>query len=109
MLGLGPTWVLSASFYMSMMALYYANVVASQSELERQVQNHRATAIQLHEAKEEAEAANRAKSAFLAKMSHQLRTTLNAVTGYSELVLVDAELDGRKHHLVADFRHIIPT
>ena len=35
---LGITSVLSATVYMSMMALYYAELVASQSELEREVQ-----------------------------------------------------------------------
>src|SRR5260370_27961221 len=104
MLGLGPTWVLSASFYMSMMALYYANVVSSQSELEREVQNHRATAIQLREAKEEAEGANRQKSEFLAKMSHELRTPLNAVIGYTEMLLEDAAADGRKEQQLAHLR-----
>jgi signal transduction histidine kinase len=106
MSGLGLTSVLSATVYMSMMALYYANVVASQSELEREVQNHRATAIKLREAKEEAEAANRAKSEFLAKMSHELRTPLNAVIGYSEMLLEDAEIDGRKQQQIADLRRI---
>jgi len=106
MSGLGITSVLSATVYMSMMALYYANVVASQSELEREVQNHRATAIKLREAKEEAENANRAKSEFLAKMSHGLRTPLNAVIGYSEMLLEDAEARAHNEQQVADLRRI---
>jgi PAS domain S-box-containing protein len=34
----------------------------------------------------EVEAANQAKSAFLAKMSHEIRTPLNAISGYADLL-----------------------
>jgi signal transduction histidine kinase len=38
-------------------------------------------------AREQAEAANQAKSSFLAAMSHELRTPLNAIIGFSEMML----------------------
>jgi len=41
----------------------------------------------LREATRRAEAASRAKSAFLASMSHELRTPLNAIIGFSEVML----------------------
>jgi signal transduction histidine kinase len=77
---------LCAGIYVTFMARYYARVVASQSELEREVRSHKATVTRLAQAKQAAEAASHAKSEFVANMSHELRTPLNAIIGFSELM-----------------------
>ena len=45
-------------------------------------------------ARDQANEANRTKSAFLANMSHELRTPLNAIIGYSEILKEEAEDQG---------------
>jgi signal transduction histidine kinase len=59
--------------------LYQRQLEDSQAQLERQT-------AELRAAQQGAEAASRAKSAFLAHMSHELRTPLNAIIGFSDVV-----------------------
>ncbi|MEG3619004.1 chemotaxis protein CheB [Magnetovibrio sp. PR-2] len=60
----------------------------------------------LERAKEEAEKSNDAKSNFLAAMSHDLRTPLNAVIGYSESILHEV-FGPMEHEKYGDYIRII--
>ena len=64
----------------------------------RDISQRKREAVALKKAKEEAEAANLAKSSFLANMSHELRTPLHGVIGAIEL-LVDSELTPQQQEL----------
>lgn len=64
-------------------------------ELEQRVEERTA---ELREAKEIADAANHAKSEFLANISHELRTPLNGILGYAQILQCSQNMPEKDRH-----------
>jgi len=67
-------------------------IVGAWSDIDQQ--KHAQEALRI--AKEQAESANRAKTQFVAKISHEFRTPLNAVIGITEMLIEDAKAQDNK-------------
>ena len=83
--------------------LHYWAALRNSRLLEEQV-------VQLQEARNQAEAANCAKSQFLANMSHEIRTPLNAVLGLAQVGRrASSDLDARERFrdILGSGRHLL--
>lgn len=99
LLCVGPMLLLA--YYAYQRRISELQLAAYYRELESQVQ---ARTAELSTAKEEAEAANVAKSAFLGKMSHELRTPLQTILSVEQLLRADPLTDEQQSLL--DTQHI---
>jgi len=61
----------------------------------QEIEAHRRTDAELQRAKEVAESANLAKSRYVVGLSHELRSPLNAISGYAQLLEQDSSLNAK--------------
>jgi signal transduction histidine kinase/CheY-like chemotaxis protein len=76
------------------------HITSSNSALTAQAAEYQTTREELTRTKEAAEAATRAKSAFLANVSHEIRTPLHSIVGLANIALRDQPPASTQNYLV---------
>ena len=70
-----------------------------------EIDAHRRTDAALQAAKDQADSANQAKTRYVAGMTHELRSPLNSILGYTQILLKNPQLDGWIRDTVATMHH----
>ncbi|HSM22267.1 MAG TPA: histidine kinase dimerization/phospho-acceptor domain-containing protein, partial [Rubrivivax sp.] len=70
----------------------------------QEIESHRRTDAQLQQAKAQADAANQAKSRYVTAISHELRSPLNGILGYAQLLEDDPALPPHRREAVQVIR-----
>jgi signal transduction histidine kinase/CheY-like chemotaxis protein len=101
-IGVGVLLVASVAAWWLVLANESRRVAQEESErqnqlLQREIDAHRQTDTHLAAAKELAERASQAKTRFLTGMSHEMRSPLNTILGYSQLMMRDRSLSAEQH------------
>jgi signal transduction histidine kinase/purine-cytosine permease-like protein/DNA-binding NarL/FixJ family response regulator len=68
--------------------------------LVREIEAHQRTDAALQAAKDLADAANHAKTRYVAGITHELRTPLNSILGYAQILLKEERLQGESRNAV---------
>ena len=71
----------------------------------QEIEAHERTDASLQKAKEAAEAANLAKSRYVVGISHELRSPLNAILGYAQLMEGDPGISAHRREHIKIIRH----
>lgn len=79
------------TFFLSILIWRNRLVRLSNIELAHEILVRKKVEEELIKAKENAEMANRMKTAFLANMSHEIRTPMNSILGFSDLMLTNGQ------------------
>jgi signal transduction histidine kinase/CheY-like chemotaxis protein len=88
-----------------------ANTIIGGSGFALDISDQRRIEAELRTAKAEAEQASQAKSEFVSRASHELRTPMNAILGFAQLLQADETLNPRQHarvdHILRAGQHLL--